>query len=172
MPGGIERHILSTRCIAPPSYGTDSSNHHDLIRLCYCSPVVEKAAPRTAGLCIAAAGFNGLLGVAMGAFAAHGLKATLDPAALGWVKTGADYQLWHGLALLGIGILHEREPARPLRLAGWLMVAGAILFSGSLYLLAFVGWRGFAWATPFGGLALLFGWACLLWHGIANFRAG
>src|SRR5579863_1206531 len=159
MAGGIKHQILSKNCIAPVNYGTDSSNHFRRIRLCYCSAVVEKAAPRTAGLGIAAAAFNGLMGVAMGAFAAHGLKAALDPQALGWVKTGADYQLWHGLALLGIGILHEREPARRLTLAGWLMFAGAILFSGSLYLLAFVGWRGFAWATPFGGLALLFGWA-------------
>ncbi|HXQ42656.1 MAG TPA: DUF423 domain-containing protein [Candidatus Udaeobacter sp.] len=132
---------------------------------------MEKAAPRTAGLCIAAAAFNGLMGVAMGAFAAHGLKAILDPAALGWVKTGADYQLWHGLAILGIGILYEREPVRRLALAAWLMFAGAILFSGSLYLLALVGWRGFAWVTPFGGLALLFGWAFLLWHGLAKLRA-
>ena len=108
----------------------------------------------------------------MGAFAAHGLKATLDPAALGWVKTGADYQLWHGLALLGIGILYEREPARRLAFAGWLMLAGAILFSGSLYLLALSAWRGFALVTPFGGLALLSGWAVLLWHGLAKLRAG
>jgi uncharacterized membrane protein YgdD (TMEM256/DUF423 family) len=132
---------------------------------------VEKVAPRTTGLCIAAAALNGLMGVAMGAFAAHGLKATLDPAALGWVKAGADYQLWHGLALLGIGTLYEREPVRRLALAGWLMFVGAILFSGSLYLLALTGWRGFAWATPFGGLALLFGWAFLFWHGLAKLRA-
>ena len=132
---------------------------------------MEKAAPRTAGLCIAADAFNGLMGVAMGAFATHGLKATLDPAALGWVKTGADYQLWHGLALLGIGILYERQPVRRLALAGWLMLAGAILFSGSLYLLALANWRGFALVTPFGGLALLSGWAVLLWHGLARPRA-
>lgn len=112
------------------------------------------------------------MGVAMGAFAAHGLKAALDPMALGWVKTGADYQLWHGLGLLGIGILYEREPARRLALTGWLMSVGALLFSGSLYLMALVGWRGFAWATPFGGLALLFGWSILLWHGLAKLRPG
>ena len=133
---------------------------------------MKNTAARSTGLWIAAAALNGLMAVAMGAFAAHGLKTTLDPAALGWVKTGADYQLWHGLALLGIGILYEREPVRRLALAGSLMLAGAILFSGSLYLLALVGWRGFAWATPFGGLALLFGWAFLLWHGLAKFRAG
>ncbi len=141
-------------------------------RLCYCSSIVKTAASRHAGLWIAAAALNGLTGVAMGAFAAHGLKATLDPAALGWVKTGADYQLWHGLALLGIGILYERDPLRRLALAGWLMLAGAILFSGSLYLLALAGWRGFALVTPFGGLALLLGWAFLLWHGLAKLRAG
>ena len=131
---------------------------------------MEKTAIHSAGLWIAAAALNGLVGVAMGAFAAHGLKAALDPQALGWVKTGADYQLWHGLGLLGIGILYEREPARRLALAGWLMFAGTILFSGSLYMLALAGWRGFALATPVGGLALLLGWACLLWHGLAKLR--
>ena len=132
---------------------------------------MEKPTARRAGLWIAAAALNGLMGVAMGAFAAHGLKSILDPTALGWVKTGADYQLWHGLALLGIGILSEREPARRLALAAWLMLVGAILFSGSLYLLALIGWRGFAWVTPFGGLALLSGWAFLLWHGLSKYRA-
>ena len=131
-----------------------------------------KAAARLAGIWIAASALNGLIAVAMGAFAAHGLKAALDPAALGWVNTGTGYQLWHALALLGIGILYERQPARLLALAGWLMLLGAVLFSGSLYLLALVGWRGFAWATPFGGLALIFGWAALFWHGLRRLLAG
>jgi uncharacterized membrane protein YgdD (TMEM256/DUF423 family) len=127
---------------------------------------------RPGGIWIAAAALNGLIAVAMGAFAAHGLKAALGPATLGWVKTGADYQLWHALALLGIGILYERQPERLLELAGWLMLVGVVLFSGSLYLLAIVGWLGFASATPFGGVALLLGWAALLWHGLGKLRAG
>jgi uncharacterized membrane protein YgdD (TMEM256/DUF423 family) len=133
---------------------------------------MEEATARHPGIWIAASALNGFIAVAMGAFAAHGLKATLDPAALDWVKTGAAYQLWHALALLGIGILYERRPVRLLVLAGWLMLAGMILFSGSLYLLALVGWHGLAFVTPFGGFALLLGWAVLLWHGLRNLRPG
>jgi uncharacterized membrane protein YgdD (TMEM256/DUF423 family) len=127
---------------------------------------------RTADLWIAAAALNGFIAVAMGAFAAHALKASLDPASLGWVKTAADYQLWHALALLAIGILGQRQSARLLSFAGGLMLAGILLFSGSLYLLALVGWRGFAFVTPFGGTALLLGWAALSWHGLQKLRAG
>jgi len=121
---------------------------------------------------IAAAAANGFVAVAMGAFAAHGLKAVLDPEALGWVKTGADYQLWHGLALLGIGILAAGQASPWLSRAGFLMLSGVVLFSGSLYAMALGGWRGFALATPVGGTLLLLGWLALFLHALSRMRAG
>ena len=63
-----------------------------------------------------------------------------------------------------------RGAAPALRLAGGAFLLGILLFSGSLYLLAFSGWRGFAWITPMGGMALLAGWGLLLWHGVRGRR--
>ena len=120
---------------------------------------------------VAAAALNGFIAVAMGAFAAHGLKSILEAEALGWVKTAADYQLWHGLALLGIGVLSTGQPSPWLRWAGRLMLVGIVFFSASLYLMAFTGWRGFAAATPFGGLGLLLGWLALFAHAFARMHA-
>jgi uncharacterized membrane protein YgdD (TMEM256/DUF423 family) len=128
-----------------------------------------------AGAWLAAAGANGLIAVAMGAFAAHGLRATLEPAALAWVETAARYQLWHALALLGAGLLLSQPGlARHRRLieaAAWLFLAGIVLFAGSLYLLALTGLRAVAWITPFGGLALIAGWAALVVLGVRRWRA-
>lgn len=120
---------------------------------------------------VAAAALNGFIAVAMGAFAAHGLKSVLEPEALSWVKTAADYQLWHGLALLAIGVLAAGPSSPWLRRAGWLMLVGIAFFSGSLYLMALTGWRGFAAATPFGGAALLLGWLALFAHALGRMRA-
>ena len=115
-----------------------------------------------------AAAANGLIAVAMGAFAAHGLKDRLSGEALGWIKTASDYQMWHGLALLAISMLGRSCIGGALKAAAAAFLIGIILFSGSLYLLALIGWRGFAWITPLGGTALLLGWAFLLWCGIAG----
>jgi uncharacterized membrane protein YgdD (TMEM256/DUF423 family) len=125
---------------------------------------------------ILAAGLNGLMAVAMGAFAAHGLRASLDEAALDWVETASRYQLWHALALFGVALLaNPAAPAGQRRLvhaAGWLFLVGIVLFAGSLYLLALTGLRSFAWITPFGGLALMAGWAALVLLGILRWRGG
>ena len=118
---------------------------------------------------LAAGAANGLMAVAMGAFAAHGLKDRLPGEALGWIRTAVDYQMWHGLSLLAVAAL-IRGAAPALRLAGGAFLLGILLFSGSLYLLAFSGWRGFAWITPMGGMALLAGWGLLLWHGVRGRR--
>lgn len=127
------------------------------------------------GAWLVAAGVNGLMAVAMGAFAAHGLRASLDPAALGWIETAGRYQLWHALALVGIALLlNQAGVARHRRLIhaiGWLFLIGIVLFAGSLYLLALTGLRAFAWITPFGGLALIAGWAALVVLGILRWRA-
>ena len=102
--------------------------------------------------------------VAFGAFGAHALKATLAPDTMAVYQTAVQYHFWHALGLLGIGaLLAQRPNSRMLGVAGWLLVAGMLLFSGSLYALALTGVRGFGAVTPFGGVAFLGAWACLAW---------
>ena len=96
---------------------------------------------------------------ALGAWAAHGLDAVLEPRALESFRTGVDYQFYHGLGILAVAALGERyEPARQFRLAGWLFAAGTVLFSGSIYATALgaPGWLGSA--APVGGLCFMAGW--------------
>ena len=79
-------------------------------------------------------------------------------------QTAVQYQAWHGLAIFGVGLLMRDRPAgRALAATAWLFVAGIVLFSGSLYLLAVTGMRGIGFVTPIGGSALLAGWATLAW---------
>ena len=125
-----------------------------------------EAIARPSRFWLSAAAANGLLAMAMGAFAAHGLKDRISGEALGWIRTASDYQMWHGLALLAISLLSRNGIGGALKAAAAAFLIGIILFSGSLYLLALVGWRGFAWVTPLGGTALLLGWALLLWYAI------
>ncbi len=107
------------------------------------------------------------LGVAAGAFGAHGLKALLSAEMLAVFETSVRYQMYHALALVLTGILLERSVApderKCLRLAGWLFLAGILLFSGSLYLLALSGIRWLGAITPLGGLCLIAGWSLLAW---------
>ncbi len=100
----------------------------------------------------------GFIGVAMGAFGAHGLKHILSDHLLDVYKTAVSYQMWHALAL---GLVAVLPPHRLLCWAGWLLVAGIALFSGSLYLLAIfdIAWLGMV--TPFGGVAFLSAWGLL-----------
>jgi uncharacterized membrane protein YgdD (TMEM256/DUF423 family) len=104
---------------------------------------------------------SGLLAVAAGAFGAHALRARLSAELLAAFETGARYQLYHALALLFVAWATTRWPGPPVRAAGWLFVAGTVIFSGSLYVLALTGARGVGAATPVGGLAFLAGWASL-----------
>ncbi len=103
----------------------------------------------------------GFLGVALGAFAAHVLKGSLAPEMQAVFETGVRYQMYHALALLAVAWASMHWPGRVLNAGGWLMVAGTILFSGSLYALSLSGVRGLGAITPLGGLALLAGWLCL-----------
>ncbi|MCK5121973.1 MAG: DUF423 domain-containing protein [Methylococcales bacterium] len=104
----------------------------------------------------------GLTGVAMGAFGAHGLKAILSPAMLAVYKTAVDYQMWHALALGLIAIFRQQLPESSLlKWAGWLMFAGIILFSGSLYLLAILNIKWLGMITPLGGVCFLAAWICI-----------
>lgn len=102
------------------------------------------------------------LGVALGAFGAHGLKDALSAEAKQTYQTAVLYHLVHGLALLAAGWLATLRPMESLvRTAGMSFVLGIILFSGSLYLLSITGIKKLGIITPFGGLAFLIGWACL-----------
>lgn len=100
----------------------------------------------------------GFLGVALGAFAAHGLKQRLPVELLIVFETGVRYHMYHALALLAVGLTVARSPSTALVAAGWLFVAGIAIFSGSLYALAISGVRGLGAITPIGGLAFLAGW--------------
>jgi uncharacterized membrane protein YgdD (TMEM256/DUF423 family) len=100
----------------------------------------------------------GFLAVALGAFGAHGLKSHLSEQDLAVYRTAVDYHFWHALALGWLGLLMERLPDRRLNLAGWLFVAGLVIFCGSLYLLSISGMRWLGILTPFGGLAFMGGW--------------
>jgi uncharacterized membrane protein YgdD (TMEM256/DUF423 family) len=101
------------------------------------------------------------LAVAAGAFAAHALRAHLAPEPLAVFETGARYQMYHALALLAVAWAAGRWRSRALRAAGWLFVAGTVLFSGSLYALALTGIGALGALTPVGGVAFLAGWGCL-----------
>jgi len=104
----------------------------------------------------------GLTGVAMGAFGAHGLKAILSAEMLAVYKTAVDYQMWHALGLGLIAVFRQQVPESALlKWAGWLMFAGIILFSGSLYLLAILNAKWLGMITPLGGVAFLAAWICV-----------
>jgi len=97
-------------------------------------------------------------GVAAGAFGAHGLRAMLSPQFMSIWQTGVLYHLVHGLGLLGLAALTTPDGPR-LGVAGWLLFAGIVLFSGSLYLLALTQILWLGAITPIGGTAFLAGWA-------------
>ena len=104
----------------------------------------------------------GFLGVAAGAFGAHGLRSRLSPDMLAVFETAVRYQMYHVFALLITAVVLGRVgDARLLVIAGWSFVTGMVLFSGSLYALALTGISGLGAITPLGGLAFLVGWACL-----------
>ncbi len=113
------------------------------------------------------AAFFGFTGVALGAFAAHGLKNRLTAEYLAIFHTGVTYQLVHTLALFGVALLATQIPGRLITWAGVSFAVGIVLFSGSLYLLTMTGISKLGIITPFGGLAFLIGWVCL---GLAAWR--
>ncbi len=109
-----------------------------------------------------------LLGVALGAFGAHALKARLAVDMLAVYQTGVQYHLVHALGIVFIGILVQIVPASKwLPIAGWTMTAGVIVFSGSLYALSVTGMRVLGAVTPLGGIALLAAWMMVVF-GIAK----
>ncbi|MFQ5737943.1 MAG: DUF423 domain-containing protein [Acidobacteriota bacterium] len=104
----------------------------------------------------------GFLAIAAGAFGTHILRARLSTDRLDIFEIAVRYQMYHALALLAVSWLSSRTPSGWAGLAGWLFLVGVLIFSGTLYLVALTGQRGWGAVTPVGGLALLAGWACLI----------
>src|SRR3989337_1854411 len=101
-------------------------------------------------------GINAALVVMLGAFGAHALKARLSAEMLAVYQTGVHYHLFHALGLIVVGLVATQIPASAyLKWSGWLMLAGIVLFSGSLYVLSVSGLRWLGMVTPFGGLAFI-----------------
>ena len=113
-------------------------------------------------LWVSVAATLGALGVIMGAFAAHGLETRVDEKALGWVKTGAQYQLTHALALLAWAIWVEMRMRTGGGAAGsfpgWGFTLGTLVFSGTLYAMALGGPRWLGAITPIGGSLMIAAW--------------
>src|SRR3954468_23792819 len=108
----------------------------------------------------------GLIGVGFGAFGAHGLRGRLSPDMLAVFETGVRYHMYHALALILVSFVLGRFSGWLVYTAGWCLVAGIVLFSGSLYALALSGVTILGAVTPLGGVAFLVGWACLAFASI------
>lgn len=108
------------------------------------------------------------IGVALGAFGAHGLRGRLSPESLNVFETGVRYQMYHAFGIFIVAIALTRFGGSMVRTAGWLFTLGIVVFSGSLYALALTGVRTFGAITPIGGLAFLGGWALLAWAALAG----
>ena len=106
------------------------------------------------------------LAVILGAFGAHALRGRLSPEMLAVFQTGVQYHVYHALGLILVSAIMGRMSGWLIQTAGWCFVAGIVLFSGSLYLLAATGVTVLGAVTPIGGLAFLIGWACLAFAAI------
>lgn len=112
---------------------------------------------------VAAGAALGCVGVILGAFGAHALKGQVSVEALGWWQTAVQYQMWHALAVVGLGL---SRCGRQAFLPAMLFVAGVVIFSGTLYAIALGAPRWLGAITPLGGLLLISGWALLGWRAV------
>ena len=112
------------------------------------------------------AAISGFLAVCLGAFAAHGLKNQISIDALAIWQTGVQYQMYHALALLFVGVLYQQQTAKTLKIAGLAFIIGSLLFSGSLYALALGAPRSLGMITPLGGTGFLVGWIALFCYAL------
>jgi uncharacterized membrane protein YgdD (TMEM256/DUF423 family) len=126
--------------------------------------------PLQAKLFLVIGAVSALMSVILGAVAAHIPSETLQ-AAMHWFNTGMQYQQFHALALLAIGLLLAHCPSRWFVAAGWLMILGTVLFVGNLYLRSIFGIHDFHALTPYGGWAYLGGWVALI-VGVVACRRG
>ena len=106
---------------------------------------------------------SAFIAVALGAFATHGLKNRLSQEMVDIFDVGVRYHFYHALALLAVAWASSRWPRVEVAAAGWLFLAGTVIFSGSLYLLSLTGVRWLGAITPIGGVAFLLGWLGLIW---------
>lgn len=107
------------------------------------------------------------IAVLAGALGAHALKTHLTQwGGLSNFNLATDYMFFHGLALILLGFARDRYPRLPFQLAGWLFVAGTILFQGNLYLISLTGVRLFSSLTPVGGVCLMAGWLLFAYLGL------
>ena len=117
---------------------------------------------------VVAAAIFGMLAVILGAFGAHALKQKLEPELLNTFETGVKYQMYHAIALLGVGLAFAHLPAAWVARASLMFIIGIILFSGSIYAIVAmkhtgsVGMKGLGIITPIGGVFLILGWLMLL----------
>ena len=111
---------------------------------------------------------SAFLAVALGAFGAHALRARLSSEMLQVFEVGVRYHFYHALALLAVAWAATRWPGGATTAAGWLFVAGTVLFAGSLYLLVLTGQRWLGAVTPLGGAAFVAGWLALAWAALAR----
>ena len=126
----------------------------------------------TASGWLATGALFGATAVALGAFGAHGLKARVTADLLVVFETAARYHLVHALAIVAVAWAADRFPGPCAAAAGWLFVAGILLFSGSLYLMVLTGARALGAITPLGGLAFIAGWIALALVPFLGSRAG
>ena len=103
------------------------------------------------------------LAVGIGAFGAHGLRATLSAEDLATFEVGVRYQMYHALGLFAVAWAGSQWNSATVTMAGWMFVAGIVLFSGSLYLYVLNGPRWLVFVTPVGGVAFIVGWTLLAW---------
>ena len=122
------------------------------------------------------AALSGFIAVAFGAFAAHGLESYLSPKALSWIEKGWRYQVFHTLALLGLGFFVAATQGQVMptcrksavNIIGFFWLLGSVCFSGGLYAMALLQTTTFVMIVPLGGVAFLIGWAALLYVAIRN----
>lgn len=118
--------------------------------------------PSHARLFLALGSLSAMLVVVLGAFGAHALRTRIPAELMASFQTGILYHLFHALGLISVGLIAAHLPASVLvRAAGWLMLVGTVLFSGSLYVLAVSGMRALGMVTPFGGFAFILAWLLL-----------
>ncbi len=106
---------------------------------------------------------SAFIGVALGAFGAHGLREKVSTEMLTVFETGVRYQMYHAFGLIAVAWICAQWPQSNAAVSGWFFLGGTIFFSGSLYLMTFAGARWLGAVTPIGGLLFLAGWLWLAW---------